>query len=198
MGFYRGYNQAMLKAISNKLYQFSNGSITLFALLIFALVVAFVLPAQAERAEAASGGADSPDTSFFYASEDLYNMAEAYGPEGRAAYVRARFTFDLIFPLSYLFFLATSISWVMLRAVPAENSPWRLLNLFPVFGALFDYLENISASVVMLNYPQHTFILDWLTPILTLVKWFFVNGSFVILVPAVVVAVVRRFAPSQP
>lgn len=188
----------MLKIISNKLYQLSNGSITLFALVIFALVVAFVLPAQAQRAEAASGGADSPDTSFFYTSEDLYNMAEAYGSEGRAAYVRARFTFDLIFPLSYLFFLATSISWVMLRAVPNANSPWRLLNLFPVFGALFDYLENISASVVMLNYPQQTLILDWLTPILTLVKWFFVNGSFVILVPAVVVAVVRRFAPSQP
>ncbi|HAV77777.1 MAG TPA: hypothetical protein DCX53_10555 [Anaerolineae bacterium] len=187
----------MLKTLSIKLYTLSSGTITLIALVVFALVVAFVLPAQAERAEASSGGADSPDTSFFYTSQDLYDMAEAYGTEGRAAYVRARFTFDLVFPLSYLFFLATSISWVMQRAVPDAESRWRLLNLFPVFGALFDYLENISASVVMLNYPQYTPILDWLTPVLTLIKWFFVNGSFVILVPAVVVAVMRR-THSQP
>jgi len=178
----------MLKTLSAKLYQLSSGSITLLALVIFALVVAFVLPVQAQRAEAASGGVDSPDTSFFYTSEDLYNMAEAYGADGRATYVRARFTFDLIFPLSYLFFLAISISWVMKRAVSNPDSHWRLLNLFPVFGVLFDYLENISTSIVMANYPQQTFLFDTLAPIFTLIKWFFVNGSFVILVPALMVA----------
>jgi len=178
----------MLKTQSNKFYQLSSGPITILALVIFALVVAFVLPAQAERAEAVSEGTNSPDTSYFYTRTDLYNMAEAYGADGRAAYIRARFTFDLVFPLSYLFFLATSISWAMERAVLNPNSRWRLLNLFPVFGALFDYLENISTSIVMANYPQQTFLFDTLAPIFTLVKWFFVNGSFVILVPALAVA----------
>jgi hypothetical protein len=178
----------MLKKLSIKLYQFSSGFVTLLGLLIFAVFVAFVLPQQAERAEAVSQGSGSPDMSYFYSSTDLYNMAETYGTEGRAAYIRARFTFDLVFPLTYLFFLATSISWVMLRAVPDANSRWRLLNLFPVFGALFDYLENISASVVMLNYPQHTPILDSLTPVFSLVKWFFVNGSFVVLALALLFA----------
>jgi len=178
----------MLNKLSIKLYQFSSGFITLLGLLIFAVFVAFVLPQQAERAEAVSQGAGSPDMSYFYSRADLYDMAETYGAEGRAAYIRARFTFDLVFPLTYLFFLATSISWVMLRAVPDANSRWRLLNLFPVFGALFDYLENISASVVMLNYPQHTPILDSLTPLFSLVKWFFVNGSFVVLALALLFA----------
>jgi len=178
----------MLKKFSAKLYQLSSGFVTLLGLLIFAVFVAFILPQQAERAEAVSQGAGSPDMSYFYSSADLYNMAETYGAEGRAAYIRARFTFDLVFPLTYLFFLATSISWVMLRAAPDANSRWRLLNLFPVFGALFDYLENISASVVMLNYPQHTPILDSLASVFTLIKWIFVNGSFVILVPALLIA----------
>jgi hypothetical protein len=62
-----------------------------------------------------------------------------------------------------------------------------------VFGALFDYLENISTSIVMANYPQQTFLFDTLAPIFTLVKWFFVNGSFVILLPAVLVALWSRF-----
>jgi hypothetical protein len=178
----------MLKTLSAKLYQLSSGRITLLALIVFALVVAFVLPEQAKRAEAISGGTGSPDMSYIYSSADLYTMAEAYGAEGRAAYIRARFTFDLIFPLSYLFFLATSISWAMQRAVADPNSRWRLLNLFPVFGVLFDYLENISTSIVMLNYPQQTFLFDTLAPIFTLVKWLFVNGSFVILLPALTVA----------
>jgi len=187
------YNMHMLKKLSTKLYQLSSAPITILALVIFALVVAFVLPAQAQRAEAASGGTDSPDTSFFYTRDDLYNMAEAYGVNGRTAYIRARFTFDLVFPLSYLFFLATSISWVMKRAVANPDSRWRLLNLSPVFGALFDYLENISTSIVMENYPQQTFLFDTLAPIFTLIKWFFVNGSFVILVPAALVALWKRF-----
>ena len=192
----------MLKKLSNKIYQFSSGLVTLLGLIIFGLFVGFVLPQQANRAEAVSQGAGSPDTSYFYSSTDLYNMAETYGAEGRAAYVRARFTFDLVFPLTYLFFLATSISWVMLRTVPNANSRWRYLNLFPVFGALFDYLENIATSVVMLNYPIHTPVVDLLAPIFTLMKWFFVNGSFVILVPALLVAVWKwvhgRAAPTQP
>ena len=171
----------MLNKLSYKLYQFSSGLVTLLGLLIFALFIGFVLPQQANRAEAVSQGAGSPDMSYFYSSTDLYTMAETYGAEGRAAYVHARFTFDLIFPITYLYFLATSISWVMMRAVPNTNSRWRLLNLFPVFGTLFDYLENISASAVMLNYPQHTPVVDMLAPVFTLAKWFFVNGSFVIL-----------------
>lgn len=179
----------MLKKLSNTIYQFSSGLVTFLGLLIFGLFIGFVLPQQAERAEAVSQGAGSPDMSYFYSKADLYDMAEAYGAEGRAAYVRARFTFDLVFPLTYLLFLATSISWMMLRAVPDANSRWRYLNLFPVFGALFDYLENIAASVVMLNYPQHTPILDSLTPWFTLVKWLFVNGSFVILAPALFIVI---------
>jgi len=178
----------MLKTLSVKLYQLSSGLVTILAFVIFAIVVVFILPEQAKRAEAVSGGADAPDMSFFYTSEDLYYMAEAYGAEGRSAYVRARFTFDLIFPLSYFFFLATSISWAMKHANSDVNSRWRLLNLFPVFGVIFDYLENISTSIVMVNYPQPMFLFDTLAPSFTLIKWFFVNGSFVILVPALVIA----------
>jgi len=183
----------MFTSISNRLYQLSSGGVALVALLVFAFFIAFILPKQAQHAEAVSGGAGSPDTSYFYTSADLYNMAEAFGADGRAAYVRARFTFDLIFPLAYLFFLAASISWAMNRAVTETVSRWRLLNLFPVFGALFDYLENVSASIVMVNYPQRTFLFDMLAPIFTLIKWFFVNGSFVILVPALILAFWNRF-----
>lgn len=180
----------MLKRISDYFHSLSTGRVTLIGLAVFALFMIFVLPQQAQKAEAYSGGI-SPDTSYIYSADDLYQMAETYGAEGRAAYIYARFTFDLIFPLAYLFFLTTALSWLLSRGL-AETSRWRLLNLFPLAGAGFDYLENISASLVLARYPSQTPVIDALAPVFTLVKWFFVNGSFVILVFGVVLLVWSR------
>ena len=175
----------MPSQLSSLFYRLSRGSVTLASLIIFLLFTATVLPSQARKAEVYSGEAGSPDASFFYTNADLYRMAEAYGENGRAAYVRARWTFDVIWPLVYLFFLVTSLSWILARVVP-EGNRWRLLNLFPAFGWLFDLLENISATLVMVRYPQPTPLIDALAHIFTAIKWFFVNGSFVILLPALV------------
>jgi hypothetical protein len=180
----------MLKTLSEKMFLFSSGRVTLVSLILFAVFIGYVLPDQAIKAETYSGGAGSPDGSFFYSSSDLYQMAEAYGDAGRAAYVQARFTFDMIWPLVYLFFLGAAISWSFGHAA-SKGSPWRLLNLFPVFGWLFDMCENISTSAVMLAFPRDTFFAS-LAPIFTPLKWFFVNGSFLILIPAFLAALWAR------
>jgi hypothetical protein len=173
-------------SLSDWLYRVSTGWVTLAALVIFLLFAALVLPRQAARAEEETGTGRSPDTSLFYTPEELYEMAEAYGPEGRSYYIRARFTFDLIFPLVYLFFLATSVSWIYGR-VFAPGTLWRLANLVPVLGALFDFLENTSASLVMARFPDRTPVVDTLAPLFTFVKWIFVGGSFVVLAVGLVV-----------
>lgn len=169
--------------VSEWLHRVSQGWVVLGALALFALFVAFVLPGQSSRAAMDSAGAGSPDMSILYSPSDLYRMAEAYGEAGRRAYVRARFTFDLVWPLAYLAFLATAISWVSRQAWPAD-SLGRRANLAPVLGALFDYLENVSTSVVMLRYPARTPGSEWLAPLFTLVKWVFVYGSFALLLVA--------------
>jgi hypothetical protein len=169
----------------------STGWVTLAALLVFLLFTALVLPGQSEQADAESGGAGSPDTSLFYSPSDLYGLAEAYGPQGRRAYIRARFTFDLAWPVVYTIFLATAISWLYGRALPS-GSRWQRANLAPVLGALFDYLENVSTSAVMWRYPEPTPVIDVLAPLFTLVKWAFVGGSFVLLVVGLAVALWRR------
>ena len=102
----------MWKRISDRLHQVSNGWVALSALAIFLLFSALILPGQAANAESDTGSAESPDTSFYYSAGDLYRMAEVYGEQGRQAYVRARFTFDVIWPLVYTIFLSTAISWI--------------------------------------------------------------------------------------
>jgi hypothetical protein len=180
----------MGRQISGWLRRSSTGWVALSALIIFLLFSALVLPQQATKAEQETSGAASPDTSFFYSADELYRMAESYGEQGRQAYIRARFTFDLVWPVVYTFFLVTAISWVFGRAFPPD-SPWQRANLAPLLGALFDYLENLSTSLVMLRYPDQTPVVDLLAPVFTALKWSLLGASFVLLVGGIVVAVWR-------
>jgi hypothetical protein len=168
----------MWKQLSRWLNKVSTGRITLIALGVFVLFSILVLPGQ-------SRGTDqevrSPDLSLYYSADELYEMAEMLGEQGRVDYIHARFTFDLIWPLIYTFFLATSISWIYQRIAPAE-SYWRLVNLLPLLGMVGDYLENIATSIVMWQYPVTTPILDWMAGIFTTLKWFLIGGSFASLV----------------
>ena len=180
----------MLKNLSNWVHQISHGWVTLSIFVLFILFTAFVLPGQASSAKVDTGIDRSPDMLFLYSADDLYHIAQAYGEQGRAAYIKVRFTFDLIWPLVYMAFLTTTLSWIYHQAFKPDSF-LQLVNLVPVFGMLFDYLENIATSIVMARYPTHTIIVDHLAPILTLLKWVFVGGSFILLVIGLVVGILR-------
>ena len=177
----RGGRSHLITAISNWLYKVAHGWLVLMTLILFLGFSALVLPDQTEKAEVYSSGVGSPDTSLFYSPDTLYSMAEAYGQVGRDAYIRARFSFDIIWPLVYAVFLVTSLSWTLRKAF--ATSVWfRNLNLLPVAGACFDYMENLSASIVFLRYPEETPLVDLLVPIFTLMKWILISGGFLLLV----------------
>lgn len=182
----------MSTQISKWVRQGSTGWVALAALLVFLVFTVLVLPRQARQAEQATGSAASPDTSFLYTPADLYRMAESYGEQGRHAYVRARFTFDLVWPLVYTLFLVTAVSWVFGRAF-APDSRWQRANLAPLLGALFDYLENLSTSLVMLRYPAHTPAVDLLAPLFTALKWGLLGVSFLLLLGGLVLFVCIAF-----
>jgi hypothetical protein len=180
----------MSKQISAWLRRVSTGWVALSAVLLFVLFSALVLPQQATKAEQETGSVQSPDTSFFYSPSDLYQIAEAYGQQGRQAYIKARFTFDLVWPLVYTLFLVTAISWVYGRAFPPD-SLWQSANLAPLLGAMFDYLENVSTSLVMLRYPDQSAVVDALAPLFTALKWILLGLSFILLFGGVVAAAWR-------
>ena len=180
----------MGRRVSEWVHRISTGWVTAVAVVVFVLFAALVLPGQASPADASSEDVGSPDLSFIYSTTDLYAMAKAYGPEGRLAYIRARFTFDVIWPIVYTAFLVTAISWLLRRGF-AEDSPLQRANLTPILAALFDILENASTSLVMARYPARTPFVDLLATLFTPVKWLFVTASFVMLLLCVV-AVIRR------
>lgn len=181
----------MLTKLSYGFLKISTGQLTLACLAIFLLFTALVLPDQAAKAEVYSGEAGSPDTSLYYTASDLYRMAETYGATGRTAYIRARFSFDLLFPLVYGVFLVTALSWLA-KSANLAWATWGRLNLLPVAGVIFDFLENGSATLVMARYPQSTAVIDHLAGVFTLFKWVFIGASFIAVVGLAVYALWKR------
>ena len=191
----------MLKHLSAKLHRFSTGRVALITLLVFVVFTALVLPWQASEASRASKGAGAPDTSLWYTPAELYAMAETYGPEGRQAYLLARWSFDVIWPLVYTAFLVAGTSWLTRRIFSAQ-SPWQYLNLAPVLAMTLDFLENTAASIVLARYPTPTPLIAALAPVFTLLKWIFVGGSFLLLIGLALTALLqtrnqRAQTPSQ-
>lgn len=165
--------------ISDWIAKKSTSLVTGSMFILFLVFTVTVLPIQSERAKTQSGNT-SPDMSFFLTVKELYKIAESYGENGRIAYVWARFTFDLVWPIVYTFFLASGISWLYSRSFVKDSIVQRA-NLVPVIGMVLDYFENVTASIVMLRYPERTPIIDNATIIATPLKWVFVGGSFLVL-----------------
>jgi len=182
----------MPQKISAWLYRIARlGLVLLSAVLFFAFSLS-VLPSQSAQVESYSGGAGSPDTTFIYSPADLNRMAEVYGAEGRQAYVRARFTFDLAFPLIYTLFLASAISWLLGQTLP-EGSLWRRLNLLPLAAMLLDFMENICAAHVMAAYPAAQPLASALASAATPLKWLSVGGSFLLLIIAMFLFIRKKY-----
>lgn len=170
-----------MRSLSDYFYRKSSFWVFLISLALFVIFMILVLPPQAARSTEVTGTNTSPDTSFYYTREQLYQIAEDYGQEGRYYYVDSRITFDIVWPLVYTLFLLNAISWILNKTI-VEESSLRLLNLVPITSILFDFLENISNMVVMFRYPTPT---DWLANIagiFTSLKWITLSAGFLILI----------------
>jgi hypothetical protein len=163
----------MGKKISLWIDRISKGWVVLALLIFMILFMIFVLPGQAESSQKYSG--ISPDTTFFYHPKELINAAEDYGSDGRHFYIYNRWTFDLIFPLVYVGFLSTGISWYLRNR---RDGLIKQLNLLPILAGVFDYLENSATTTVMALYPREFYPAAYLASAFTLIKWILVYGSF--------------------
>ncbi len=165
-----------MKKLSNWLYKIVTNKVFIVSVILFALFIAVVAPIAARYMDKVTDGAPSPDTSLYYEAQDLFDMADDYGVEGRLAYVALRFTFDLAFPAVYLFFLVASLT-KFLSHLP-QKSRFRCFNILPFFAVLFDLTENILTATVIGMYPKKMMLAANFAPYATMIKWVFVGASF--------------------
>ncbi|NLN69992.1 MAG: hypothetical protein GX142_04305 [Chloroflexi bacterium] len=186
----------MLSRLSRWFLKISTGPLAMICLVVFLIFSSLILPDQNARAKAYAGDLGTPDTSLYYTAAELYRMAEGYGPQGRTAYIRARFTFDVVWPLVYLAFLVTALSWLINRAKLGKTS-WVQLNLLPIASVIFDGLENGAAAIVMARYPQTTSVLDHLAGVFTLLKWLLTSACALAIVYLAFLILARYFKSSK-
>ena len=178
--------------VAERLAHGVRGWLALGAVVLFALFTAVVLPAQAEAGTFYTVRHAAPDTSAWYSPDDLYAAAEAWGRDGRAAYVNARVTFDVMWPMVYGTFLLTTLAWVWARGT-ASGSRWRGVALLPVVAVALDYAENICTATVMARYPARTPVLAELAPLFTAGKWLTLSAGFLLLGIGVIIALTVRW-----
>lgn len=179
----------MMNKIHKTVMKLTNGYASLFSFIIFLLFVIFILPFEAQKSEAL-GLIASPDTSFFYTSADLYNIASDYGIIGRKFYIEQRFTFDIIWPIIYGLFLLTSSTFFYKKSRLVSHSFFIYVSVIPV---IFDYFENAMTSIVMYRYPNKTLILDNLAGFMTLFKWTTLGIAFLVLIVLTVIYILQLF-----
>ncbi|MCD4713951.1 MAG: hypothetical protein K8R73_11760 [Clostridiales bacterium] len=147
---------------------------------IFLLFIALVLPYVSSLTSEVTGVTESPDTSFFYQSEKIFDMAETYGESGRDFYILIRWTFDVVWPIVYGSFLYVMIRWIQ------TSLRLNRLTLLPIAGVVFDFIENICATLIFWAYPIR---LEWIAkiiPYITMIKWIAIGISFVALIVGII------------
>lgn len=157
--------------------------------LLFVVFIVAVLPKVSSYTSETIGVSETPDTKFFYTSDDLYRIAEECGEEGRAIYVKLRWTFDLLWPIVYTAFLFV---WIW------QLSTYLMIRKYyyiPILAMAFDYLENLATTIVFINYPKEVNSIASITPWLSILKWTILGFSFLIWFVLLAVAAYRVLRP---
>jgi hypothetical protein len=158
--------------------------------LIFVAFIAYVLPNVSEATKLATGSERSPDTSFFYTADDVYEIAKEYGPKGRSYYIKSRLTFDVVWPIAYGLFLTAALSRLLSKV--SNRLKWLvMLNLLPILGVALDYLENFATATAMYVYPK-TIFLAGLAPYFTVLKWLCLYASFGIVFIGILIMLILK------
>lgn len=137
----------MTRCASWRVWLLSTAAFAVFAGVFFASSAPFAIP----RVAVACGQAPL-DVRFTSTAADVNSFLDACGAAGRAAY-RAMQLADLLYPLVFALFLATSLAVVLNRLAPRHPGVLALAAL-PFLGSALDYLENSFAWLALAAYPD--------------------------------------------
>jgi hypothetical protein len=160
----------MVTRFSDQLVKLATGRNLLLLCLLFLLTTSVIFPLMSSLIDDPAGELEKIDTKLYYSPEDLYEIMEPYGEQGRRVYALSHLTADVLFPLVYAFFFGLLISYLFQRGFPKESWVHRL-NLVPFGLLIFDLIENLGVVILLLAYPTRMVGLALLTGLVTSAKW---------------------------
>lgn len=105
-----------------------------------------------------------------YAPDDVYELLEALGPQGRRLYATMHLTADAVFPVVYSSFFSFVAAW-LLRSLAAPDRPVQRLILLPYVAGLSDLSENVCVLTMNAAFPRRIDALAWVARVLTTIKF---------------------------
>ena len=157
-----------MKKIIYFVNRISSIPVLIVSILLFLSFIFYFLPNYQAKSARFMNDVGTLDLKFFSTPDTIYQIAEAYGEEGREKYILSKFTIDaawpFVFTLLYLVFINLSLGYV--NGAKGSN-----LSVFALTTLGLDYLENILASVVMFVYPLTFDFLTWVLSFTTCLKW---------------------------
>lgn len=112
-----------------------------------------------------------------YSQQYVIAFLENIGEKGRNIYLSNQIPLDLIYPS------LMAVTGALFIALFARKINPRLgaILFIPIFGALFDYLENMMVAVMLLSYPDIPKTIVLLSSMFTIMKTFLVPLYLVLL-----------------
>ncbi|HEX3001030.1 MAG TPA: hypothetical protein VHN82_01450 [Methanoregula sp.] len=175
-----------LDAVSDRIIAITSRRTMLIALAGL-MVTAFLVngrPFGIAELRTITGGVGVLDMEVLYTPQQAYAFLAAMGEAGRAFDLTHIVPLDFFVPFFYALFLSTVITWFLHTWLPNE-SRWHRLNVVPVIGALFEYLENIGIVAMLLAWPAQVPDIARFTVAATLLKFGFSVLAGIIVIIAI-------------
>ena len=182
----------LLDIYKSKLDRYSTGKIIILLLVFSKAVFSYMLFVSLPEVMEYSGGMRLLDMQpFGYSHEFVLTLFDSLGAQGRHLYLTYQIPIDMLYPL--LFALSNSLLLVYLFKKFCANPKLIIaFSLIPIFGGLFDYLENIGIIVIIKSFPEISSWLSLFAATMTIAKSQLTIVIWILLLYALVVLLVRK------
>ncbi len=154
---------------------------------LFIAAMVWFLPLMKHYTIILSGTTHFPDTDMWYSALDLKIISGLYDVRGGLGYAFTRFTFDLIWPLIYYFFLSSSLNLAMKGF--NSLSLKKIYKLIPLLAVVFDITENTLCSVHFIGLKLDQIAVA--ASISSGLKWIFIFISFALIIFHLIIWIVN-------
>ena len=126
--------------------------------------------------------------SFLYAHE----LLDTLGAEGRSLYLYQQLPLDFIYPGLFAVSSCLLLSWLFAKSLNLDSKVFYLC-FVPVAAGLFDYLENIGITRMLVSYPDVAESLVSVTNFMTILKSASTTAFFIFLLLGIVLFMKRKW-----
>ncbi|KAF0130106.1 MAG: Uncharacterized protein FD155_1892 [Bacteroidetes bacterium] len=130
------------------------------------------------------------DVRLWYSEEDVFELFQSLGNQGRAIYFYQVAVIDMIYPLVYGFLLFLIIRLLSNRYLFFKQHS--VFVYFPLMAASADILENLNTVLMLYLFPKVIDILCFIGSIFSFSKWLLVVFSILIIMFIPVFQVIKH------